>query len=103
MRIRIYNDISIPANANFAFRDVAIPQGNWRIASLMALASLAGGAVTSDVETMITLNEADRLRATEAGSVEPFIFGGVMLRATATKKISLGDVFVRVIITLEQA
>jgi len=103
MRIRIYDDITVPANANAGVRDVAIPQGNWRIVSVMALANLAGGTVTSDVEAMITLNETDRLRATDTGSVGPFIFGGVLSRATATKKISLGDVFVRVIITLEQA
>jgi hypothetical protein len=110
MKMRIYDDIAIPANLTSNWRDVPVPQGNWRVVSLVALASVAtntvgvpGGVVTSDVETVIALNEADRLTATEEGAIEPIISGGVMLRATASKKISLGDVYVRVIITLEQA
>lgn len=101
MEIRIFFDINIPANMTAVFQDVQVPAGNWRVVSLMALASV-GGVVTRDVETVITLNQAERLKATEEGTPEPFISGGV-LRATATKKISLGAVFVRVIITLEQS
>jgi hypothetical protein len=75
----------------------------------MALASVpemvAGvpvNVVTREVETIITLNQGDRFKATEEGVVEPFVTGGG-LRATAAKKISLGAVFVQVIITLEQS
>jgi hypothetical protein len=100
MEIRIYDDINIPANFTSAFADVQIPAGNWRVVSLMALASVAG-VVTRDIDTMITLAQADRLRATESGAVEPIISGGV-LRATATKKVPLGAALVRVIISLEQ-
>jgi len=101
MEIRMYVDINIPPTVPAAFADIQIPAGNWRVVSLMALASVSG-AVTRDVETMVALNQAERLRATEDGRAEPFISGGV-LRATATKKLSLGAVFVRVVITLEQS
>jgi hypothetical protein len=100
MEIRIYDDINLQANVPSAFADVQIPAGNWRVVSILALAQV-GGQVTRDIETLITLNQADRLRATESGAVEPFISGGI-LRATATKKVPLGAAFVRVIITLEQ-
>jgi hypothetical protein len=102
MEIRVYVDINIPVNMQAGFVDVPIPAGNWRVVSLMALASV-GNVVTKDVETMVTLNEAIRLGATESGAVEPFISGGVMMRVTATKKLPLGAAFVRVIVTLEQS
>jgi hypothetical protein len=103
MQIRLYENIRIPANAPSGSAEINIPQGNWRVVSLVAVATVAGNVVTTDVETVLTtLNQVDRLRATESGAVQLFIFGGPLV-TTATKKVALADVLVFVIITLEQS
>jgi hypothetical protein len=83
--------------------DVQVPAGTWRVVSLIALAMVAGNVETTDVETVVALNQVERLRASESGSLQAFVVGGAPMRTTATKKIALADVLVRVIIKLEQS
>ena len=102
MAILIFEDIRIPANANSAFADVQVPPGNWRVVSLIALAVVAGNTETTDVETVVALNQVERLSASESGSLQAFVVGGAPMRTTATKKIALADVLVRVIVRLDE-
>jgi hypothetical protein len=98
--IRLYADINVPPNVPGAYADLQVPQGNWRIVSIMAFATIAG-IVTTDIDTTVTSNPEFQLKASESGSVEPLFIGGA-LRATATKKKILGGALVRVIVTLQQ-
>jgi hypothetical protein len=105
--VRLYKDIAIAENSPGAYADFSVPQGKWRIASIMALASLGTGVVTNDVETTITSNPAFVLGASETDAVDPLLLvgapGGGAFRATATKKKPMGAVWVRVIVTLRRA
>jgi hypothetical protein len=102
--VYIYADINIPQNFGAGSAFITTPAGNWGVVSLMALASLvAGGVATSDVETIIELNQIEHLKASDSGKVEPLFVGGTQLKVTVTKKLTtMSAVFVRVILTLDQ-
>lgn len=110
MRIYLFQDIGIAANANGNSAQVAVPPGNWFVVSFLALASeptvlsgVSANVVTTGVETLVGLNEVERLRATENGTTQALVVGPVSLAINASKKIALGQVLVRVVLTLEQS
>ena len=103
MAILLFNDIRIAATQNSAALQVPVPPGNWRVVSFIAYAIVANNVETTDVETTLAVNEVERLRASESGSLQAFIAGPVTLTITAIKKVALADVLVRVIIKLEQS
>jgi hypothetical protein len=106
MEVRLFADLNILPTMppeTWTNGTIPVPAGNWRVESLMAVACLEpGNLATRDVETMIELNEQVRLRATENGTPQPIISGGLPLTVSVRKKAPMGAVFVRIVLTLEQ-
>jgi hypothetical protein len=80
MEIRLFEDLNlgpaVPPNT-WINGTLPVPPGNWRVASLIAVASIEpGNLVTRDVDTMVSLNQQERLKATENGTPSPSFRAG---------------------------
>jgi hypothetical protein len=109
MQIRIYVDLTIiPAQTSVQW-NVPVPPGNWRVLSLVALATEAGmvgnmpvNVVSSNVQTMIIENQIEKVFASDNGVPHPMIVGGIPLTIFAQRNAPGQQALVKITLTLEQ-